>query len=107
MTGISDPAPLLLVLTTRKEVTMSITAGEARKSLLRLIEQVNDDRSPVHITSRSGNAALLSEEDYSSWQETVRSMRPPANTGRPAESAGEAGTTGPHGLRLTTDPRTG
>ncbi|HEX5565495.1 MAG TPA: type II toxin-antitoxin system prevent-host-death family antitoxin, partial [Streptomyces sp.] len=42
---------------------MSITASEARKNLFPLIEKVNNDRSPVHITSRNGNAVLMSEED--------------------------------------------
>lgn len=79
---------------------MSITASEARKNLFPLIEQVNDDRAPVHITSRSGNAVLLSEEDYSSWQETVYLLRSPANARRLAESTAEAeaGRTGPRDL---------
>jgi len=31
---------------------MSITASEARKNLFPLIQQVNDDRVPVEITSK-------------------------------------------------------
>ncbi|GAA4660985.1 type II toxin-antitoxin system prevent-host-death family antitoxin [Streptomyces chumphonensis] len=69
---------------------MSITASEARKNLFPLIQQVNDDRTPVHITSRSGNAVLISEEDFSSWQETIYLMRSPANARRLAESIAEA-----------------
>ncbi|HCA84325.1 MAG TPA: type II toxin-antitoxin system prevent-host-death family antitoxin [Streptomyces sp.] len=69
---------------------MSITASEARKNLFPLIEKVNDDRSPVHITSRNGNAVLLSEEDFSSWQETIYLLRSPANARRLAESVAEA-----------------
>ncbi|MZE77942.1 type II toxin-antitoxin system Phd/YefM family antitoxin [Streptomyces xinghaiensis] len=69
---------------------MSITASEARKNLFRLIENVNDDRSPVHITSRNGNAVLLSEEDFASWQETIYLLRSPANARRLAESIAEA-----------------
>ena len=69
---------------------MSITASEARKNLVPLIEKVNDDRSPVHITSRNGNAVLLSEEDFSSWHETVHLLRSPANARCLAESVAEA-----------------
>ncbi|QPP09224.1 type II toxin-antitoxin system prevent-host-death family antitoxin [Streptomyces bathyalis] len=69
---------------------MSITASEARKNLFPLIEQVNNDRAPVHITSRNGNAVLLSEEDYSSWQETIYLLRSPANARRLSESIAEA-----------------
>lgn len=69
---------------------MSITASEARKNLFPLIEKVNDDHSPIHITSRNGNAVLLSEEDFSSWQETIYLLRSPANARRLAESIAEA-----------------
>ena len=33
---------------------MAITASEARKNLFPLIQQVNDDRAPVEITSKNG-----------------------------------------------------
>ena len=69
---------------------MSITAGEARKHLLRLIEKVNEDHAPVHITSRKGNAVLLSEEDFASWQETTYLTRSPANARRLLDSIAEA-----------------
>ncbi len=69
---------------------MSITASEARKNLFPLIEKVNDDRAPIHITSRNGNAVLLSEEDFTSWQETIYLLRSPANARRLAESVAEA-----------------
>ncbi|MFH0243706.1 type II toxin-antitoxin system Phd/YefM family antitoxin [Streptomyces sp. HK10] len=69
---------------------MSITASEARRNLFPLIEQVNNDRAPVHITSRNGNAVLLSEEDFTSWQETIYLLRSPANARRLAESIAEA-----------------
>ena len=73
---------------------MSITASEARKHLFPLIEQVNEDHAPVHITSRKGNAVLLSEEDFSSWQETVYLLRSPANARRLLDSIAEAETGG-------------
>lgn len=59
---------------------MATTASEARRSLFRLIEKVNDDRTAVEITSKRGNAILMSAADYEAWQETAylfRSNSPP------------------------------
>ncbi len=74
---------------------MSITASEARQNLFPLIEQVNEDHAPVHITSRKGNAVLMSEEDFTAWTETVhlpafpQERPPPARLHRrEAESGG-------------------
>jgi antitoxin YefM len=77
---------------------VSITASAAGRNLLRLIEKVNDDRAPIHITSPNGNAVLLAEEDFASWQETIYLKRSPANARRLAESVAEAerGNTEPH-----------
>ncbi|MEU6812486.1 type II toxin-antitoxin system Phd/YefM family antitoxin [Streptomyces sp. NPDC046831] len=61
---------------------MSITASEARARLFPLIQQVNDDHEPVEITSRGGNAILMSADDFRSWQETVYLLRSPANAAR-------------------------
>lgn len=69
---------------------MSITASEARKHLFPLIEKVNEDHAPVHITSRKGNAVLMSEEDFTSWQETIYLLRSPANARRLLDSVAEA-----------------
>ncbi|MEE1745431.1 type II toxin-antitoxin system Phd/YefM family antitoxin [Streptomyces sp. NPDC006641] len=69
---------------------MSITASEARKHLFPLIEKVNEDHAPVHITSRKGNAVLMSEEDFTSWQETIYLLRSPANARRLLDSIAEA-----------------
>jgi antitoxin YefM len=49
---------------------MAITAGEARKNLFPLIEQVNDDRTEVGITSKRGSAVLMSRAEYEALQET-------------------------------------
>ncbi|MFC3997206.1 type II toxin-antitoxin system Phd/YefM family antitoxin [Nocardiopsis sediminis] len=69
---------------------MTITASEARKSLLSLIEQVNDDRAPVEITSRKGDAVLISREDYEALEETAHLLRSPANARRLLESLVQA-----------------
>jgi antitoxin YefM len=61
---------------------MTISASEARSRLFPLIQQVNNDHAPVRITSRSGDAVLMSAEDYDSWQETIYLLRSPANARR-------------------------
>jgi antitoxin YefM len=61
---------------------MTITATEARQRLFPLIEQVNDDRTPVRIASKRGNAVLVSEADYDSLAETAYLFRSPANARR-------------------------
>ncbi|MFF1697089.1 type II toxin-antitoxin system Phd/YefM family antitoxin [Streptomyces sp. NPDC058257] len=58
---------------------MTISASEARKDLFALIKRVNDDHTPVRISSKSGDAVMMSAEDYDSWQETVYLLRSPAN----------------------------
>jgi antitoxin YefM len=69
---------------------MSITASEARKNLFPLIEQVNDDRTPVEITSRRGDAVLISKTDYDALEETAHLLRSPANARRLLESLQQA-----------------
>jgi antitoxin YefM len=58
---------------------MSITASQARAQLFPLIEQVNEDMKPVVITSKSGNAVLISESEYESMIETAYLLSTPAN----------------------------
>ena len=58
---------------------MAVTATEARKNLFRLIQQVNEDRAPVEITSRNGDAVLMSRADYEALEETAHLLRVPAN----------------------------
>lgn len=69
---------------------MAITASEARRNLFPLIEQVNDDRTPVEITSRRGDAVLLSRADYDALEETAHLLRSPANARRLLTSLDQA-----------------
>jgi len=57
---------------------MSISASKARQRLFSLLEQVNTDHEPVRITSKGGDAVLMSAADYDSWQErrSICSDRP-------------------------------
>lgn len=69
---------------------MAITASEARKRLFPLIEQVNEDRAPVEITSRAGDAVLMSRADYDALEETAHLLRVPANAAHLVESLRQA-----------------
>jgi antitoxin YefM len=65
---------------------MSFSASEARRRLIPLLEQVNTDHRPVRITSKAGDAVLMSADDYDSWQETVYLLRSPDNARRLMEA---------------------
>jgi len=65
---------------------VAITASEARKNLFPLIVQVNDDRTPVEIISKGGDAVLMSKADYDSLMETAYLLRSPANARRLLQS---------------------
>jgi antitoxin YefM len=65
---------------------VAVSASEARSRLFPLIQQVNDDHMPVRITSKGGDAVLMSAEDFDSWQETIYLLRSPANARRLMEA---------------------
>lgn len=66
---------------------MAITASQARKELFPLIEKVNEDRVPIEITSKRGNAVLMSADEYAAWEETAHLFRSPANARRLVDAA--------------------
>jgi prevent-host-death family protein len=49
----------------------TVSATEARKRLYALIDEVGQSHEPVQITSKRGNAVLLSEADWRAIQETL------------------------------------
>lgn len=63
-----------------------LNASEARRDLFPLIQRVNDDRDAVTITSKRGNAVLISLDEYESLQETAHLLRSPRNAQRLLES---------------------
>ena len=71
---------------------MSVTASDARKNLFPLIERVNNDRVTVEITSRRGNAVLVSADEFAALEETAHLLRVPANAKRLIESLQQART---------------
>lgn len=56
-----------------------MTASGARKDLFRLLAEVNENREPVTITSRRGDAVLIALDDYRSMEETLYLLSSPAN----------------------------
>ena len=69
---------------------MAITTSEARRDLFGLIERVNLDHTEVEITSKRGDAVLLSRADYDALTETAFLLRVPANAQRLLESLAQA-----------------
>jgi antitoxin YefM len=67
-----------------------ITASEARRNLFPLIEQVNNDRQPVEITSKRGDAVLMARADYDALEARAYLLRAPANAKRLLESLEQA-----------------
>ncbi|MCD6186298.1 MAG: type II toxin-antitoxin system Phd/YefM family antitoxin [Deltaproteobacteria bacterium] len=49
----------------------TLTATEARSKLYRLIDETTNSHQPVIITGKRGNAVLVSEKDWQSFQETL------------------------------------
>lgn len=80
---------------------MSITASEARKQLFPLIEKVNNDRVVVEITSRRGNAVLISADEFAALEETAYLLRVPANAKRLLESLEQAKSGDTHEHKIT------
>ena len=74
----------------RKASLMAITASQARAQLFPLIEQVNADMKPVVITSKAGNAVLISVSEYESMIETAYLLSTPANREWLLESLAQA-----------------
>jgi len=67
-------------------LAVAISASEARARLYPLIQQVNNDHVPVRISSKGGDAVLMSADDFDSWQETIYLLRSPANARRLMEA---------------------
>lgn len=88
--GLEPGEPSWYHFSYEKGTVVAITASEARRALFPLIEKVNDDRAAIEITSKRGNAVLMSAEDYAAWQETAYLFRSPANARRLLDAADAA-----------------
>lgn len=56
---------------------MTVTATEARQNLFRLVRKSVKGHVPVKITSKEGDAVLVSEEDYEGLLETLELLSVP------------------------------
>jgi len=67
--------------------TLPIT--KVRANLYSLIKQVSDNHEQITITTKNKNAVLVSEDDWSSIQETMYLMSSPINARRLIEAMDE------------------
>ena len=56
---------------------MTVTATEARQNLFKLVKKSVKGHIPVKITSKEGDAVLISEEDYEGLLETLELLSIP------------------------------
>ena len=55
--------------------TMTVTATAARQDFFHLVRKSVKGHVPVRITSKEGDAVLMSEEDYESLVETIELLK--------------------------------
>lgn len=68
----------------------TISASTARRELFPLIAEVNEDHTEVRITSKAGNAVLISEAEFEAWQTTRYLFSTKANAEHLLESLAQA-----------------
>ena len=56
---------------------MVLSATELRQNLFRLMRKSVKGHVPIRITSKDGNAVLISEEDYENLMETLELLSTP------------------------------
>lgn len=54
-----------------------MTATEARKSFFEIIKQTNQRHEIIQVQHKSGNAVIMSADDYESLQETLHLLSQP------------------------------
>jgi antitoxin YefM len=72
----------------------TLTATDARKGLFTLIQKAGEQHEIYHIRHRSGNAVLMSEEEYDSLNESLALLSSPGfrdafEKSRKQEAAGD------------------
>ena len=61
----------------------AISYTNARNSLAKTMDRVNENHEPIVITRQNGSpAVLMSLEDFNAWEETAYLLRSPANAKR-------------------------
>ena len=61
----------------KETIMKSVTATDARSSLFKILKNTIKGHRHIRITSKEGNAILLSEEDYESLLETAELLSIP------------------------------
>jgi len=56
---------------------MTITATEARKTFFELLQQTSQQHDIIEVQHKSGNAIIMSSDDYESLQETLYLLSQP------------------------------
>ena len=56
---------------------MILTATESRKTFFELIKQTNQQHEMFQVQHKTGNAVIMSAEDYESLQETLHLLSQP------------------------------
>jgi antitoxin YefM len=69
-----------------------VSYTDLRQNLARYLDEAVASRAPIVVTRQGGkgNVVLMSEEEFSGWQETVHLLRSPANARRLLGSIAEA-----------------
>jgi len=57
---------------------LNITVTNFRKNLFAMLEQTIRYNEPINISTKSGNAVVLSEEEYNGMLETLQLLSDPA-----------------------------
>jgi antitoxin YefM len=64
----------------------AITASDARARLFPLIQEIVDEETTVHVTSKHGTIVMMSEAEYRGIMETLHVFRDPVNAIAVSES---------------------
>ena len=68
-----------------------VTYTDFRERLAAYMDQVCDNRAPLHVTRQGGRAVVVvSEEEFDGWMETLHLLRSPANARRLLQSIASA-----------------
>lgn len=82
-----------------------VTYTEFRQNLAHYLDEAVESRAPIVVTRQGGkgNVVMLSEDEFSGWQETVHLLSNPANAERLLRSirAADGGAARQRGLAKT------
>ncbi len=69
-----------------------VTLSELRQNMARYLDGVATDREPLVVTRPAGrgNVVIMSEDEFTAWQETVHLLSSPANAKRLMASVKQA-----------------